>query len=370
MLVNPRQISVSQRQAIWGFAALGTVISALCFTVYPLGASAVLMGTMVLAGFIIRPSFMYYVLVVLMNLTYVFIFWTYRWDETFLLPESFLLILIPLWCLSRVLQTSDPYEQSPCDVPILLFFSLAVFSLLWVTDYTSAVKQLIQLFIGIAGTFMVTISMINSTHRLRMLLKLIIVIGIINGVICFFSVYTYPDYPGIVLLKNGYLTVEAMFNISFVGRRGHGMAHPLTTAIWLDFAMIFGAVMFLTTRNRWGRIGLACLMYFILCALMTTLSKGPLLALVAGFLCLFLVLRPTRKFYFSSLVLMGGTVVSAFAVSHLTRLKPLSILRHTNCPVQIRDLPWPHAWSGGALHGVNVWTPTDSGSASGTCPST
>ena len=300
-----------------------TMFSSLWFTVYPLQSSLTVLGIMVLAGFIIRPSLMYYVLVILMNLTYIFVFWTYRWDETFLLPESFLLMLIPLWLLSRALKISDPYEKSPCDVPILLFFSLAVFSLLWVTDYTSAVKQLVQLFIGIAGTFWVTISIINSPHRLRGLLKLVLVIGIINGVICFFSVYTYPDFPGIVLLKNRYMTIEAMFNISFVGRRGHAMAHPLTTAIWLDFAMIFGTVMFLTTRNRVLRICLVCAMYFILCALMTTLSKGPLLALIAGYLCLFLMLRPTRKFYFSSLVLMGGTVVSAFSVSHITRLKTI-----------------------------------------------
>jgi O-antigen ligase len=69
------------------------------------------------------------------------------------------------------------------------------------------------------------------------------------------------------------------------------------------------------------KIILAVLIFFMLTGHMTTLSKGPLLALIGGIIFLFYSFKPIRKFFFTSIAVLILVIIVSFFLSNITQLK-------------------------------------------------
>jgi len=295
-------------------------LAAVFSTIYPMAAVGLSVLTVIVLLFTIRTNFSYYLLIILLNLSNIrFDIVLYNKVYLFSLGEVFVLAVFLLWFFSRTANLATPYSKTPCDIPILLFFSFSVLSLLWSDDYKAWTYQFIRLSLGI-GIFLVTILLVNNKKILHTVIWIIIVMGIFNSISCFVSVHTYPHYTYVNFIKSKLVSFVAIFNDIFVvGKRGHAFAHPLTTAYWLNFAIIFTFGKFITA-GRFKKTVLGLLMFFMLTAHLTTLSKGPLLALFGGAMFLFYSHKLIRKVFFASTFALITIIIMSFLLANITDL--------------------------------------------------
>ncbi|MBM4064697.1 MAG: O-antigen ligase family protein [Planctomycetes bacterium] len=283
----------------------------------PLLAFVLSVSSIIALFFVLKHELPYYLLIVLLHLTNIFFviqgsIYVYSISELF----SFLILLF--WFFSRAAKFTTPYRRTPCDIPIIMFISLALLSLLWTNDYEKGIYQWIRLFSGIC-IFIVTISTINNYRMLNIVVWIIIVMGCINSILCFLSIHSYPDYTYAEFESSNYGLI-LVFNDTNVGKRGHAFSHPLTTACWLNFALILSFGKFIMLKGK-KKIILAVLIFFMLTGHMTTLSKGPLLALICGIIFLFYSFKPIRKFFFTSIAVLILVIIVSFFLSNITQLK-------------------------------------------------
>lgn len=302
------------------FLTVGVVISLIAgfSTVYPILAIVLSLSIFTLLFFILRPNLPYYLLIILLHTPNIFL-------ETkgkifiYTLAELFAIIVFSLWAFSRVINLTKPYPRTPCDIPVMLFFGLALMSLLFTTDYRFGIFQLEKLFLSL-GIFGITVLTVNNHKTLDTIIWFIFGMGIFNSIFCFLSIYSYPDYTTTTLLNYNQFNIRIIFNDLTVTKRGHSFAHPLTTALWLNFAIIFSFGKFYAARGKKKAL-LGILTFFMLTAQLTTLSKGPLLALVVGIIFFFYITKPIRKFFFTSVAVLAILVSVAFLLSNITEIK-------------------------------------------------
>ena len=150
---------------------------------------------------------------------------------------------------------------------------------------------------------------------------IIIAMGVLNSIISFVSIYTYPDYTYTKLINSKYVSLVVIFNdTAVVGKRGHAFAHPLTTAYGLNFVLMlsFGKCM---TLKKYKKLALGVLMFLMLTAHLTTLSKTPLIALIAGIIFFFYASKPIRKIFFISGAVLIVVVIISFVLANITDLE-------------------------------------------------
>lgn len=301
----------------------GIVMSsaAIFSTIYPILAVILSISTVILLFFILKTELSYYLLIILLNLSSIGFFKVIH-QKLYLYPlgDLFILIVFLLWGFSRAANLAKSYSKTPCDIPLLLFVGLSILSLLWADDYKSWMYQFLRLSFGL-GAFLVTILLINNHKILNTAIWIIIIMGVLNSIICFVSIYTYPDYTHIKLFESKYANFVIFFNdTSVVGKRGHAFAHPLTTAYWLNFALIlsFGKVI---TIQGYKKLVLCFLMFLMLTAHLTTLSKTPLLALIAGLIFFFYSYKPIRRVFFISVGVLIVVIGVSFILANITDLE-------------------------------------------------
>ena len=282
-------------------------------TFYPIQAVVLSISAVILLFLILKPELPYYLLIILLHISYVSlgIYGKYA----YLANEIFAFIALLLWCLSRITNLAKPYQGTSCDVPIILLIGLSLLSLLLSNEY----NQLLKLFLSL-GIFFLTISIVNNHRALTVIIWLIIAMGAVNSIFCFLSLYSYPDYTGTKLFNDTYSLYIIFNDPAGVGKRGHSFAHPLTTAFWLNFALIFSFGKYISIKGN-KKLLLGILIFFMISAHLTTLSKGPLLALIGATLFLFYFIVPIRKRFFTSVAILIFTIATAFVLVNATQLK-------------------------------------------------
>lgn len=292
-------------------------------TIHPILAIIISISGVTLSLFILKPVLPYYLLIILHHLGYfLFNFTIGQWEANFITISELYIVIIPfLWFFSRSINLAAPYPGTVCDMPLLLFVGLSLLSLLWTNDFFHGTVQMIILFFGLVVAFVVALSVINSHTRLNTVVWLMIIIGVFDSIICFFSIYskyTYPDYTEIPLYDYKNFGLTLFFN--FAGKRGHAFIHPLITAFFLNFALMLSFGKFITTKGN-KKVAIGIIMFIMLTAHLTTLGKGPLLALIMGIVFLFYFIRPMRKVFFISISLLIITIIVSFIVGNIVELE-------------------------------------------------
>jgi O-antigen ligase len=321
--------TIKPQSVLTFLSVLTTVVVSVAFSADPIWFITAFAISSITILFLLRPVWISYFLVVLMNMTYLIIKTPFFYDNSILmsaimLPDYFLLFTPLLWLLSRLIGSSKQYTGTSIDLLLLAFVFLASFSLLWSHDYSTGKVHLLKLFVSIFGTFVVAISTLTSRKYFRGLLWLVFTIGIINSTICFFSVLTYPSYSKANILDIGSLHVNLIFvDEKAVGNRGHGFSHPLTTASWLVTSIYMSIALFLTTPSKKRRVLIGLMAAFMLAALMTTMSKGPLIAFFISLTMMFYFLKPLRNKIFTAVSVLVVCVIIAFIIGNSSNINKL-----------------------------------------------
>lgn len=307
---------------------VATLCAAMLFAISPVLAVVIIFSAIALLVFIVKPCSAYVLLILLYHFSYLTFIIRFPWQEnnsyTYTPSEVFLAIMLLLWFVSRSINAVAPYSRTACDLPLLLFFGLALLSLVWSHDFNRGTEQIMRLFFGSIGSFVLSSSIINTHRSINKIIWLIIILGIMNSIICFFSLYSYPDYTNFILYKTKEFKIDFTFNdCLLVGKRGHGFGHPLATAVWLNIAFILFFGSLITTKgNRKILIGL--IMFIMLMALLTTLSKGPVLGLIGGMVFLISFIKPLKRFFFLSIIVLIITIFMSFIFANIVELKKIS----------------------------------------------
>jgi O-antigen ligase len=205
-------------------------------------------------------------------------------------------------------------------MPLLLFVSLAALSLLWTADFNTGIVDLSKLIMVLLGSFIITTSVLNSHWKLNTVIWIIIVMGIFDSIVCFYSLYIYPDFTSTSLIETKDFEATLFFNSpTMIGKRGHSFSHPLTTSFWLNFALILSFGKFITSSRK-KRIFIAFIILLMLNAHLTTLSKGPLISLIGGLIFLFFFIKPIKKLFFTSIAILVIIIILSFITSNITRI--------------------------------------------------
>lgn len=324
------------------FSALSlllTVIMSTALSVEPFWFMVVTFITSVILLFVFKPEFATFFLVILMNATYLVVKTDINTVKglVFLLPDYFLLLAPLLLLLSLIFGKANRYTGTSVDLPLLAFLFLASLSLLWSHDYSVGKFQLFKLIIAVFSSFVVLVSTLTSERSVRKLLWLLFVIGVINASICFFAVYTYPEYTGANILDMGSVF---QLDLQFVDKyevksRGHALGHPLTTATWLVNSIFMSIALFLTTPSKKGRLFIGIMIAFMLAALMTTMSKGPLIALFGAITFMFYLIKPLRGWIFASMSVLVVTMIAAFIIGNSSNIN--FVMKFTGNQISTND---------------------------------
>src|SRR3990167_3817274 len=294
----------------------------------PIAAIIVSLATITIVVFIIKPETPYYLLTILHHFGFFFFnFYMPHEKVTFIASELFMIIIPLLWLLSRSINTATPYFGTVWDIPLLLFWGLSLLSLVWTVDLLNGSMQLLVLSFSFIVYFVVTLSTINNHNKLNIVIWLVIILGILDSIICLLSVfskYSYPDYIQSQLINYKNFEITLFFN--FLGKRGHAFNHPITTAFFLNFALMLSFGKFLTTKGN-KKIAISIITFLMLTAHLTTLSKAPLLALIGGVVFMFYFIRPTRKAFFLAITILLIVLITSFVLANITDLK--NTMRYT-----------------------------------------
>jgi len=322
-----KQIFLHPRFPVRCICVTAIVFAATFSVFYPIPAIVSSISLVILFILFLKPELSLYLLLILLHLLYIYFTYTTP-DRTCILMlfEVYVVMVFSMWCFSRMANLIRPYPGTSCDLTLMVLAGLSLVSLLWSHDQVNGVIQLFRLFIALS-TFVLIVSIVSHHRILNTIIWLVILMGVLNSILCFISIHTFPDYQRAALFHYGHnFDLSIRFNVEEVGNRGHGLSHPLTTAYWLNIALIFSFGKFMTIKGK-RKFILGLFMLFMLTAHLTTLAKMPLLALIAGILFLFYFLRPIKRKILMAIVILFVCIGLSFALVHLTKIKdPLSFI--------------------------------------------
>lgn len=267
--------------------ALGAIstIPALAFAAWP-HTGWFLVGAPILAVVLFRQPFFFYTAIVALQFQSLGLFFAIG-DQTplsFNLYEAVLLLSCVAWFFNRSIGLIPPYRGTPIDFWLIAFTLFISISLLWSEDPIRGIWELKRFLIFLFFSFPVVLTILTSKGRVEAFVTLMILCGLINTAVVFFSqFFSYPDFASFNIFeeKAGW-TLMFLFNEDQTGNRGHAFGHPLFTAVWLNVSILMCLLRFLISTTRGKRLMYACLGLLTLAGHISTMSKGPLLGLLAG----------------------------------------------------------------------------------------
>ncbi len=276
----------------------------------------VFFGILVLALFLVKPHVLFYVTILLISFRSVVI-WLWGDFQLYIsFVEPAIIASFMIWLLYRLGKKGrvSTYVKTGVEIPIILLFIYGLISILWSGEQWYGYYIMFLHLCGIL-LFFLTVAYVDSIDRFKFAIMLFVLMGIINGILCFYVILSSgQSYNDVIFhTKNHYVTF--WFNPEQM-LRGQGFMHPLKTAYYLSLSIVF---MFgYTYMSRGYRaLGFGIMSFMLLSALMTTLSKGPLLSLFVGALLLSVEIPALKKNFIPSWVIFIVLVVVAFIVPRI-----------------------------------------------------
>jgi hypothetical protein len=254
-------------------------------------------------------------------------------DFSYAHPHSVVeLFLLASWFISRAMGRVGPYRPTSVDILVGLLVLLTVTSILWSDSTWIAVVFIVKFLLTLGGCFLATLVAVSDRPMLGRILDLTMALGVINSILCFFFVITYPNFESINIMPKS--MDWAHFHVLLndpggIGKRGHGLGHPIYTSIWISFGIHIVLHKMLFTRGVLRNLAWLLLILFFLSAMQSSLSKGPMLALIPSFAAHMLLTRKFRGWLLTSSILLLWGVALGFVIGNSTDLtSALKLTRH------------------------------------------
>lgn len=279
----------------------------------PVNLYIILFCTFILFLFLVRPELSFYLCVLLMSFKSL-IFWLWGDSQVFLtFAEPLLLFALMVWCLSRLVYRKqlNAYKWTGVEVPLVLLFILGLVSLLWTGEQGYGIYMIYLFFSGLL-LFFLTNSYVNTPTRFKTAMGLYLFMALLSGFLCFYVIVSSGGSYNEVIFHTKHHYAVFWFNPEQM-LRGQGFMHPLKTAYYLSMAIIF-ALGFSYTNTGLRRWVWAMFAFFLLSALTTTLSKGPLLSLLIGVFFITIEKSGFKKYLIPLWIFIMAMVIIAFIV--------------------------------------------------------
>lgn len=266
------------------------------------------------ALFLTRPAVPYFLSVALMSFRSVQVNWVQDERINFSIVEPVLLVSLGCWIIARRAGRARAYPGTVSDLPIAVLFLLNCVSLLWSGDRTFGVYISAMLLLGIVIYFL-TVANVQSFPAVKLAVAVYLLMAVAAGFHCFYVLYSSGKEWSSALYDNSLVSIWLWFNPE--GQmRGQGFMHPLRTSYYLSISTLLSLVY--VARSTGSRRWLASLLsFFLFCALLTTLSKGPLLSLFAGLLALSLAVPALRRRFVVTWLAIVGLLVLGFLAGRI-----------------------------------------------------
>lgn len=164
-----------------------------------------------------------------------------------------------------------------------------------------------------------TLVVLNTMKRIKSALIIFISMAVINGVICFLGAgFTLNEIYEIAKYK-----IKVFYGLDGTFR-GKGFAHPLQTAYYLSLAGTLSFGFACITKSRIKIVFFLLISFFLLSAEMSTLSKGPFIALFTGTMVIIFNKDSIKKRFISILGIIIISVIFSFIISRIVINKSFS----------------------------------------------
>ena len=297
----------------WSFlAVIGMLVSLVSF-VSPLGSVIFASSGLFIWASLARPRLPLYLVIIL--LTYASI-QVRLWGDVkvfFTLTEVAIVFLTLIWLITRHTVTSINHQRLRDHLPLVLLVLSGWASLTWTDAYAFGFYYMVMFQIGIV-LFFVTIELLTDFRSIMTSIYILVGAGVINASICFYSLVSKNSIEDTLYVLNEHQLLY-LFNPESL-LRGQGFMHPLFTAYYLSVCLmlLFGIIY---TSNVFARFPLSLLIFVCFVALLTTLSKGPLLSFLCGFFVLMLWNQWMNKNLIVVCTLLIAAIIIGFMVSRL-----------------------------------------------------
>ncbi|MFO0752361.1 MAG: O-antigen ligase family protein [Thermodesulfovibrionales bacterium] len=232
----------------------------------------------------------------------------------FNLAEPLVLFSFLAWRIARGTGVAPPYPKTDGDLPILLLLLWGSASIVWSSERLFGAYYMLMFSVGVCFFFL-TVAHLDSFRRVKGALVLFVGMGVINAGMCFYSLLSHDTVEETIYHTSEHFVLY-LFNPEAM-LRGQGFLHPLATAYYLSLTLVLLLGFLYTSRSSHKRLLLALLSFFVFVAMLTTLSKGPLLSLLFGLGIFTLINDKMKKNAFISWILILSLVVVGFALSRV-----------------------------------------------------
>lgn len=310
------EINIPAWGGYWIFLLLITLIA----MGSPLAGLGVLSTTLVLGLLLLRPEWSLYLVTGLLLPAPCFNFQIF--DFPLSIAHLAIILCLVSWSLAILLKTRTKPASSPGDVPLFLFWTWALLSLLWSHNFTNGLHDSLRLSLGLASFFLIT-SLARNRQVLERIMAIMIALGVVNSLLTI--AYLYSDFALICKWTFGnWLGIKIAFwlnNLITPMGRAMGFATPHDTAATMIIPLSFSAMFFFTLQDKKKRFLAASAFLIMFAACTATMAKGPILSILVGIFFVFLHLRPLRGKIFTASLLLLLLTLFCFA---LTRFHGLS----------------------------------------------
>lgn len=222
-----------------------------------------------------------YLFVVLLPLTY---YGTIEVGFTVKLSEIVMVIAFALWAGSKIVRRDFTWKRTLLDLPLLGFWVIAGLSLINAIDLERGVAWWLWLSFYIFGVYYLIANVINDQKRVRGLLRTYVLVAVVVSL--FALVQYFLNWLGVEFI------IRHIFSKSYgLGYpRPHAtLLEPLYFGFYLLVPSIFVAVSFLSRKQIFFRLRTeGFLLWFFSTVLISTLSRGAIVAFVGAFVVLIL----------------------------------------------------------------------------------
>ena len=276
----------------------------------------------VAAVFLLRPEFPFYLLMLSLPVWCFFIKIGHQNYRFIKFLDLFTIATLLSWTFFRLAKQRPGYPGSACDLPIMLFGAWTFLSLSWSNDLSQGIFEVSKLFIGFIG-FVLTISIIRSHRILKTVFTIIILMGVISAVVSVSSSHFDIGYK-YSMIKGKNISLENGFWFKTIdvrpGGRGQGFAPPHATGVLLIMPIMFGLGLVISEFEAKKKKGLIFLIILMLAGLVNTMTKGAILAMLAGMIFIILHIKPLKNRFFTSVIIIIATICILFILVRITNI--------------------------------------------------
>jgi len=221
-------------------------------------------------------------------------------------PHHFLILLAFIGSMIFIVRQHKRVERTPLDLPILLLFLWASMGTMWSPSFKVSVLQVFRFLIALI-LFFISFQVITDRHKLRTLIKVWFLLGLVNVVLAFL----FPH--GLRLAwYYGYASGKNLLAPLGIIKRFEGLSsHPNTLGMLVGLPLILGYGLFLGSLPRKYKLFTFFSLMTMILVLILSFSKGWIIGVFFGTLFFFIKMKKIKPMWTMALcmIFVGSVLI-------------------------------------------------------------